>query len=282
MFSAPNRLSQGPSKGHFESHPKGFTLLEVMLAVAVLGLVVISIYRFVETTLAGVRTTETHFRDQALTESFAAFLRGEIENLPVRLGALTGEPHVFNGVPSDELQWIANPGFGTLTRHAIGEYRVILTVQEPKNMKADGPLELGLRRQDLEGKEEATWHPLIPNVKGLEVRYFDSRANEWMEKWTDVALRPSVVRVKLWRGDAPDPYEIVLLVPYAASSTQMPTLNFGAGGSGGRGRRRTPGNGPGNSNDRERFNPGPRNGRGGNQPGNGPMRSGNFLNPGPR
>ncbi len=212
----------------------GFTLLEIMLAVAVLGLVVISVYRFVETTLAGVRTTEVEFREQALTASFGSFLRSQMEGLPVRLGAITGEPHVFNNIPSDELQWIANPGFGTMTRHANGEYRVTLTVQEPKG---GGPLELGLRRQDIDNKAEATWFPLMKDVKGLEVRYFDSRAREWMEKWTDLAVRPTLIRVKLWRGASPDPHEMVLLVPYAASSTQMPTLNFGAGGSGGNGRR---------------------------------------------
>src|SRR5689334_13596695 len=115
MSSVPNRSASWRKEG------RGFTLLEVMLAVAVLGLVVISIYRFVETTLAGVRTTDEEFRDQALTASFGAFMRAQMEGLPVRLGAITGEPHVFNEVSSDELQWIANPGFGMMTRHATGE-----------------------------------------------------------------------------------------------------------------------------------------------------------------
>ena len=38
----------------------GFTLLEVMMAVMILGLVAISIYRFVETTLNAIRISTAH------------------------------------------------------------------------------------------------------------------------------------------------------------------------------------------------------------------------------
>lgn len=234
MSTTPNSHGHGHASGVCNARA-GFTLLEIMLAVAVLGLVAVSIYRFVETTITAVQTSQAEFRDRAVSESFTTFLRAEMERLPPQLAAITGEPHVFNNVPWDELRWIANPGFGTMTRHAIGEYQITLTVQEPDG---GGPLELGLRRQPLDGSQEATWFPLIKNVKGFEVRYFDSRGQQWMEKWTDLTIRPSLIRVKLWRGLSPDPQEIVLPIPFAATAVQMPTLQFGAGGTAGSGRRR--------------------------------------------
>ena len=188
-----------------------FTLLEVMLAVAVLGMVAISIYRFVETTLTAVRVSAEKFQDNSMTESVAAFLRGQMQALPVgREGALTGEPHRFSNVPSDELRWISRAGCGLLTRHAAGEWNVTLTL---KQMKGSAGYELGVRRQDVEAKGEATWLPLLTGMRSFEVRYFDSRSKEWMEKWADVGSRPALVRVKFWRDSMTAPYEIVLPLP---------------------------------------------------------------------
>ena len=197
-----------------------FTLLEVMLAVCVLALVGVSIYRFVETTLTAVSLSTASERERALGTAFAAYVRGQMLALPsARSGAITGEPHRFNGISSDELRWIARPGSGLLTRHATGEWIVTLTIQPLKN----GEYELGLRRQDIEAKKSAGWLPLFRGVRGFEVRYYDPLRAEWMEKWTDVESRPSLIRVKLWRDPSPEAYEVVLPIPAKAQAAGQPT-----------------------------------------------------------
>ncbi len=196
-----------------KSLKSGFTLLEVMMAVAVLALVGISIYRFVETTLAAVRFSTEQFRDNALTGAFSEYLRAQLQSLPAsRKGVLTGEPHRFNDIPADELRWISGSGSGVLTRFAPGEWNVTLTTRALKN----GDAEMGLRRQDVDGHGEATWLPLFAGVKGFEVRYFDGRTQEWVEKWTDLTILPALVRVRLWRGASAEAYEVVLPLPAAA------------------------------------------------------------------
>jgi len=217
-----------PRPFHGHKHV-GFTLLEVMLAVCVLALVGVSIYRFVETTLTAVRISMASEKDRALVTSFVGYLRRQMLALPsARAGAITGEPHRFNDISSDELRWIAGPGSGLLTRHATGEWRVILTSKELKN----GGYELGLRRQDVEGKKEPTWLPLLQGVRGFEVRYFDGIRKEWMQKWTDTQSRPLLVRVKLWRDPAPEPYEVVLPIPAkaqpAGGQEQPNTVKWGS------------------------------------------------------
>jgi prepilin-type N-terminal cleavage/methylation domain-containing protein len=193
----------------------GFTLLEVMLAVLVLALVSLGVYRFVETTLTAVQVSTASERERALTAAFAEYLRGQMLALPAaRAGALTGEPHRFNNISSDELRWISGPGSGLLTRHARGEWTVTMTLKELKN----GEQELGVRRQDVEGKRDATWLPLFQGVRGLEIRYYQPGRKEWLDKWTDVQSRPSLVRMKLWRNPSPEAYEIVFPVPVMAKT----------------------------------------------------------------
>jgi len=203
----------------------GFTLLEVMLAVFVLALVSISIYRFVETTLTAVRVSAATERERALVTAFAAYLRKQMLTLPsARAGAITGEPHLFNNVASDELCWVSGPGSGLLTRHATGEWTVTLTTKQLDK----GEYELGLRRQDVMRKKDATWLPLFRGVRGFEVRYYDASRKEWMEKWTDPQSRPALIRVKLWRDPSPEAYEIVLPIPAMArpSSTGVATYDL--------------------------------------------------------
>lgn len=181
-----------------------------MLAVLVLALVSLSVYRFVGTTLTAVQVSTVSERERALTTAFAAYLRDRIYALPgPRMGALMGEPHRFNDVSSDELRWICGPGSGLLTRHATGEWLVTMTLKELKN----GEQELGVRRQDLEGKRDAAWLPLFRGVRGLEIRYYEPGRKEWLEKWTNPQARPTLVRIKLWRDPSPEAYEIVLPVP---------------------------------------------------------------------
>lgn len=214
----------------FTRRAHGFTLLEIMLAVGIIGLVGISIYRFVETTLIAAKTTTEQFRENAHIEGFSNYLRAQMEDLPITLGAITGEPHRFDNISSDELRWIARPGSGMLTRFGRGEYNVTLTTQP---VAGGTGYEIGLRRQDTEAREESQWYPLFAGVAGFEVRYFDGRTQEWLEKWTDLTTRPNVVKIRLWLEGGAEPHELVLPIPYASANALMPNFNNSGGGGGG-------------------------------------------------
>ncbi len=188
-----------------------FTLLEVMLAVAILALIGIGIYGFVASTIAAVKASARADQDHALVTAFADYLSAQMLHLPSsRAGAITGEAHRFGGVSSDELQWIAYAGSALLTRNASGEWTVTLTTKQLDG----GEYELGMRRQDLLRQRDAVWLPLFRQVKGFEVRYFDVSRKDWMEKWTDTHARPSLIRVRLWRGE--EAFEWVLPIPTKA------------------------------------------------------------------
>lgn len=196
----------------------GFTLLEIMLAVAVLALVAVSIYRFVEGTLSAVSASEASIREEEVLTSFASYLRTQVFALAAdKDSALTGTPHKFSDTSSDELQWKSAAGSGLFTRHAEGVWDVSLTV---KQIPGKNEYELGMRRQESSGRQGSQWLPLLGGVRGFEVRYYDPRAMEWMEKWTETNIRPSLLRVKLWRTTSTDPYEMVLSVPVLSTAAQ--------------------------------------------------------------
>jgi prepilin-type N-terminal cleavage/methylation domain-containing protein len=189
----------------------GFTLLEIMLAVAIMALIGIGIYRFVASTMTAVQVSTITDQEHSVVTAFADYLSAQMLALPsAKAGAITGEAHRFSGVSSDELQWIGRAGSSLLTRHAGGEWTVTLTTKPLDG----GEYELGMRRQDIRHQRDADWLPLFRRVKGFEVRYFDPARKDWMEKWTDTQARPSLVKVKLWRG--PEAFEWVLPIPAKA------------------------------------------------------------------
>ncbi len=192
---------------------RGFTLLEVMLGVFILGMVGLSIYRFLELNLTAIRFSTEQMREERSMEALTDFLQTQLLSLPVaQSNALRGEAYKFNGVPQDELEWLCSPGLGLMTVHASGVYRVTLALRLNEKSRQ---VELGLRRV-LEGgnREDLNWWPLRTGISALELRYYDPRSAQWLERWVDATNRPSLIRARLWRDEEPDiPHEVVLHLP---------------------------------------------------------------------
>ncbi len=210
-----------------------FTLLEVCLAVAILALVGLSIYRFLELNLQAIAFSTTRNTEALAMEALIATVQAELNALPEPQavpGALLGESHKFKDLPADEMMWVAGAGNGLFTEHAETEYNVTLRLL-PDAATAKLPT-LGLRRMLNEKDKEQNWLPLIDDVRALEFRYFDNRQSAWLENWTGRGARPALVRMRVWRRDEVDPYEAIL---------SLPRVNSSVAGPGERGQRRPPG-----------------------------------------
>lgn len=193
--------------------PRGaFTLLEIVLAVAILAMMSLAIYRFVQTNMVALRISSvTNLRD-AEYAGFANLLSTEWATLPAGAGALLGEPLKLNERSRDEITWICGPGAGLLTRHATGEYRVSMRLR-PMSNEAEG-MEVGIVRQGFNDEKEESgresWIPLLRNVQTMKISYFDPRLNVWVEKWTDTITLPRLVRVIIGRDDNAVPWEVII------------------------------------------------------------------------
>src|SRR5262245_16463611 len=191
---------------------RGFTLLEIMLAVAILGMMALAIFRFVQTNLTAVRFSSDTAAADAQYDGLRDLLTAQWQSLTPLRARMIGEPFKLNDRERDEIRWNCGAGPGLLTRYAPGEFAVVLRLQPP-NDKSD-QLDLGILRksQDDSDKAEAhdTWVPLIKNVSSLEITYFDPNANTWLPRWPGGNRMPSLVKVSVGRPDAADPWEAVI------------------------------------------------------------------------
>jgi prepilin-type N-terminal cleavage/methylation domain-containing protein len=189
----------------------GFTLLEIILAVAILGMMALAIYRFVQSNLIAIRVSSDATAADAQYDGLRDLLTAQWQNLAPGNGALLGEPLKVEDRSRDEIRWTCGAGPGLLTRYAPGDFIVTLRLQR-ESEKSDR-LNLGFLRNpknDEATAESETWVPLIKNVNSLQIRYFDPRLNSWLDRWGDNLTLPRLVKMTIGRTDGAPPWEVII------------------------------------------------------------------------
>ena len=190
----------------------GFTLLEIMLAVAILGMMAVAIFRFVQTNMTALQFSSETAAADAQYDGLRDLLTTQWQSLSPLRAKMFGEPFKLNDRERDEIKWNCGAGPGLLTRYAPGEFTVVLRLQ-PANDRSDR-LDLGILRKPQDDSDVAegdeTWVPLIKNVGSLEITYFDPNANTWLPRWSGGNRMPSLVKISVGRPDAADPWEAVI------------------------------------------------------------------------
>ena len=193
-----------------QARERAFTLLEITLAVAILATMAVAIYRFVQANLTSLRVSSETTAADARYGGLRDLLTAQWQSLPGTNAVLTGEPFKFSGRSRDEIRWTCSSGPGLLTRYAAGDFTVVMRLQ-PASSKSDR-LDLGFLRtpNDDTGVSAKSWVPLIENVASMEIRYFDPRFNDWVERWTEAGRFPRLVKIVIGRTDAPVPWEMLI------------------------------------------------------------------------
>ena len=197
MFTGAKRETRG-----------AFTLLEITLAVAILAMMSLSIYRFVQANVTALRLSTEANEDDARYAAFINLLTAQWQSLPSGQGALQGEPLKLDNRSQDEITWICGAGPGLLTRYAPGDFFVSLRLRPVD--KSDR-LALGIvrkpKRDTAFAGEGETWVPLINDIESLQIRYYDPRLNSWVERWSDNIILPRLVKVVIGRKGNSTPLE---------------------------------------------------------------------------
>jgi prepilin-type N-terminal cleavage/methylation domain-containing protein len=192
---------------------RGFTLLEIVLAAAIMGLLTMAIFRFVQTNIAVVQISAQENAEEARYAGLLDFLTTQLQSLPPGVGALAGDTYKFSDRQRDEMVWACGPGPGLLTRYAAGDYTVRMRLRPVK--EGSDKLQLGIYRKprtEAESvNEKETWVPLVDDVSSLRIRYFDTRLNAWVERWTDTGTLPKLVELLIQRANRPDWRAVVAL-----------------------------------------------------------------------
>lgn len=253
------------------ARPAAFTLIEVMLAMAIMTVICGTIYQFTGTTarVANVATF-VDARSQALG-GLRRLLAAQLSALPMsEPAALVGAPKDGDHGRRDILQMLCPSGGPMLTPDARGLYQVALELRElpggkghrslvmdrqPWQDEETGPATGGFQLPAVSaggvrtrgnggslGVRPEGWVRLLEGVRSLEFDYFDPRLNTWVDKWNDPTMAPSLVRVRLGMDEGGAPYEFVEKVPgggvprlpanLAAAALTLPNgFPAGAGGA---------------------------------------------------
>jgi hypothetical protein len=182
-----------------------------MLAVAIMGMMAVAIFRFVQTNLIAVRFSSETAAADAQYDGLRDLLTTQWQSLSPLRAKMIGEPFKLNDHERDEIEWNCGAGPGLLTRYAPGEFTAVLRLQ-PGSDNSDR-LDLGVLRKpqdDSDAEKNESWVPLIKNVGSLQISYFDSNVNDWLPRWPGGNRLPALVKVSVGRPDATDPWEAVI------------------------------------------------------------------------
>jgi prepilin-type N-terminal cleavage/methylation domain-containing protein len=181
---------------------RAFTLIEIIVAVAIIAMIALSLQRIVTSALTAISISGERELETEELSALYRYIDSSLNDLPKRGQSLIAGAAFRQGQNSlntDELQWRTRPGEGTLTSAGDGEWFVTLALMPQKQ---DPRIkDLGIRRRRVEAREQDyDWVPLVKDVAGVKFEYFDPRLNAWLERWTDQNSLPLLVRMLLWKN----------------------------------------------------------------------------------
>ncbi len=206
--SAPShrRRFRVPSFG-LRPSPQGFTLVEILIALSLLGLVVAAIY---SSWTAILRATKVGLEAAASVQRARIAVRMLEDSL--------GSAHAFAANPQ-YYSFVAENGreasLSFVTRLAkdfprsgkFGDFdvrRVTFSVESAP----DGGQQLVLRQQPLLMEKmdvDEQEHPIVlaKNVQDFELQFYSGQSRQWLDDWVQTNQLPQLVRVTLRLSDRP-------------------------------------------------------------------------------
>jgi len=205
------------------SKKSAFTLVEVVLAVIILGLLGSVLFTLVESTLGAAAQLNTKQNQTQELNGLIEVCRKTFSNLdgrsfltasvkPAPGGGYVQEIRVENGPLA--FAWQGN-----------GSETGVTTISP--RPQANGLLAFCLRHEldqtDLqrpEITEPAKWFVLVRDLKKMEWRFFDSRSATWRKEWEEGAFRPSLIELIIHSPASPEEVRVVFnVLPSLPSST---------------------------------------------------------------
>jgi prepilin-type N-terminal cleavage/methylation domain-containing protein len=198
-----------------------FTLLEVILSMAILAMLAASVYAITSSSISAARTA----MDQQLVlrrlDAFLRVTRDALLNLP---GQGTVSLEIGKGKGGEtEPRLILGKVQGLFGMPSLGGASLMLAAKA----RSDGTRTICMVRiptrlsdREMEAALNAPGVPLLPKVRKPHWSFF--QGSEWKEEWPNGSPRPQLVRLQLEIDEVPDPIEAIFYVPPVAAPQAAP------------------------------------------------------------
>jgi prepilin-type N-terminal cleavage/methylation domain-containing protein len=264
-------LPFSPSDGRTRRAARGFTLLEMVLALIIIAMLSTAVYGILSTSVSTATQVQNDQIEADQVNQFIRLCRQAFQNLPstATITLTTTQP----GTPAIQEFTISGApecfSFGT---NPISYKDTIISTrpnQDATNATPDGsPIyDISITREDiipsdgnsspvtvqasLSGALAAddqgrTWLPLLPNVDSLTWRLYQDDDTQWVDEWSNTNL-PQLVEMTLQMHGRTTPMRVVFTIPgtkiAGANANLKPTATAttddgggGGGAGGGRGK----------------------------------------------
>lgn len=191
---------------------EGFTLLEVLISVAIFFLIAGAIFTAVSVSVKATTTLAQHRLQGERMDTLLNFLHSVFTNLPPQAEMLVRSRDVEVRFSSVELLLRKAPGAYALIDGGSGQAGSVLSIL-PSN--GGGTLAIKSYRDSLTEsereqyiKDREGWTRLMDGVQQMKWRFLDPKAKELVETWDFNQGRPLMVEMTLWiAGEKPTTME---------------------------------------------------------------------------
>ena len=198
---------------------RGFLLLEVLLALAVLSIVVVMIFQIVQTTLRVASDINFLERQQQKVDGICELLRRNFVAMPQStLFQTRKNGNAFELIFRDAPFYFSWLGTGA-------QYGTVVIASRPR---ADGRIDLSVLQEpedaskktgDTQAEWKGSWLPLLTDIDQISWRFFDPRSAKWSTEWPDTGSKPSLIEITLKLAGRPHVERGVFRWPVAQTST---------------------------------------------------------------
>ncbi len=223
--TSPKTMNRTPTARRSPA-AKAFTLIEVVIAMALIALLVGGVYSVAR---GAFRISNEVVRSQQhsmLIQSFIELCRRNFESMPgnaqVELVSEGGGNQFLT-----QLILTDYPLAFTWSGVAAGSKEVIM-LTEPESrgslrvkVQYLNEEESAERRAALDPGDLGVALELLSGVRVLQWRFYDVRTEEWETEWVDANRRPSLVELNLEFYDGSDPVRSVFWIPTVANPQQV-------------------------------------------------------------
>lgn len=198
-----------------------FSLLEMMIALALLGLLLVLVYASLQTGVRAWDSGDARASEASHQRIVAAFLRRELEQVfPVRWRGTT-EPRIAFEGEKGALRFVTSLNLGAGYHDgglqwaeiyladdttSEGRHRALFIRREPFDLKA----------KDWEGLSAAKPVRLIKDVQAVELSYFGAESDvaepKWSDEWKQPQRLPLLIRIAV-RSESGRPLPDLVVAP---------------------------------------------------------------------